>query len=485
MMQETVRADDRPAPFSPPTLCQAELASGKFFADFPEFRGLVEKYGLGADALRRFGLIHWKSGDFALATEAFGAALAWEPANTWIWEDLGGAYLAADNTKMAFQCVNRSIEIDDGRAQSWLLLATILDRTEDHQGAELAYGRAIVLEETLSGAHFGLGIIHLRNGRLPQALQCLRRAVTYDPLNAFAHVCLGHACYATGDFAGAVQSLDCATTLAPLDAASARIRMKSMTFRDIIEGHLDDALARYSALADDRDQEHGDISQEAFTLLNVYGYREAAHAVGLFRLRRDPDDLVQKYMNSAVAGEQLPAAPSEYIETYFDSLAPGFDRKLVDSLQYRAPAVMAGLVSKHRPSFRRILDLGCGTGLAAEPLSRFGGEVTGIDLSNAMLERARERRFYTELRKVEAIAFLAARPADFDLIFAADVLVYMGDLRALFGQPPTPSWETASWPSASKPRAARILNCCPPGASHIPSPMSNGWHPKTSRSWNH
>ena len=40
---------------------------------------------------------------------------------------------------------------------------------------------------------------------------------------------------------------------------------------------------------------------------------------------------------------------------------------------------------------KTVLELGCGTGRVAEPLARDGCEVTGVDLSPAMLERAQRR----------------------------------------------------------------------------------------------
>lgn len=390
-----------------------------------------EPFRLGAGELRKFGLMHWQSGKLDLAIQSFEAALVLEPENALIWEDLCGVQLASGNVEMALGSIRRSIAIDDERAQSWLMLATVLHRMQDQDLAASAYGKAIMLDPTIASAHFGLGIIHFRKGRPTQALQCLRQAVTHDPQNAHAQLCLGHACYATGDFVGTVRSLDAAGELGPLDPASASVRIKAMTFQAIIEGKVDEALTNCSQLAD-TDDDFDDIAQEAFTLLNVHGYRDAARLVGQFRLRRNPYDVVQRYMNSAVAGEQLSTAPVDYVERHFDRLAPSFDRKLVDSLRYRGPEILAQMIAAHRRSFDHILDLGCGTGLAAKHLSQFGGMAIGVDLSGAMLLHAEERRFYSELRKAEAIAFLRTRPMNFDLILAADVLVYIGDLRAFF-----------------------------------------------------
>jgi SAM-dependent methyltransferase len=52
----------------------------------------------------------------------------------------------------------------------------------------------------------------------------------------------------------------------------------------------------------------------------------------------------------------------------------------------------------------RCLDLGCGTGNAIAVLNRLGWTVTGVDLSDAMLNRARERANDTELIQAPAEA---------------------------------------------------------------------------------
>ena len=53
--------------------------------------------------------------------------------------------------------------------------------------------------------------------------------------------------------------------------------------------------------------------------------------------------------------------------------------------------VTQGLMARHRAAPRRLLDLACGTGVAAVAFARLGYEVVGVDRSEAMLERARAR----------------------------------------------------------------------------------------------
>lgn len=52
-----------------------------------------------------------------------------------------------------------------------------------------------------------------------------------------------------------------------------------------------------------------------------------------------------------------------------------------------AADVVFGLVFEYLTPGQRILDLGCGTGLASEPFARFGLEVYGIDGSPNMLAK--------------------------------------------------------------------------------------------------
>jgi predicted TPR repeat methyltransferase len=70
--------------------------------------------------------------------------------------------------------------------------------------------------------------------------------------------------------------------------------------------------------------------------------------------------------------------------------------------------------------------------LAAPYLSSLGGRLTGVDIAPSMLDKARERNVYGALIESEAIAYLTGATAPFDLIVALDVLIYFGDLGALF-----------------------------------------------------
>jgi predicted TPR repeat methyltransferase len=167
---------------------------------------------------------------------------------------------------------------------------------------------------------------------------------------------------------------------------------------------------------------------------------DLAAAAQAFRetLVADPADTQGAMARLALIGrgEAPSALPQAYVARLFDDYAPRFDRHLTGNLGYRAPALIAEALSAAAPGrrFASALDLGCGTGLMAAPLRERVDRLTGVDLSAAMIAKARERGAYDRLVVGDAAAMLGSEPPGiFDLIVAADTLVYVGGLAPLFG----------------------------------------------------
>ena len=134
-------------------------------------------------------------------------------------------------------------------------------------------------------------------------------------------------------------------------------------------------------------------------------------------------------------GDAPGALPQAYVARLFDDYAPRFDKHLTDNLRYRAPALIAGALSAIAPGrrFGSAFDLGCGTGLMGAELRSHTDLLAGVDLSAAMIAKAREHGFYDRLVVGDALSMLGREPPKtFDLIVAADALVYFGDLAPLF-----------------------------------------------------
>ena len=124
-------------------------------------------------------------------------------------------------------------------------------------------------------------------------------------------------------------------------------------------------------------------------------------------------------------------APEAYVATLFDQNAAQFDDMLVEQLGYAVPMlVRERIAALDLGPFDRLLDLGCGTGLTGASMTDLARDITGVDLSEAMLEEAHERGCYDTLYVGEAVAFLEGTDEEpWDLITATDVLPYLGRLE--------------------------------------------------------
>ena len=71
---------------------------------------------------------------------------------------------------------------------------------------------------------------------------------------------------------------------------------------------------------------------------------------------------------------------------------------------YLAPERAAHVFASHVPRHARVLDAGAGTGLVGEALSELGyNQLFAMDLSQGMLEEARKKDIYLELRQVVVV----------------------------------------------------------------------------------
>jgi predicted TPR repeat methyltransferase len=88
------------------------------------------------------------------------------------------------------------------------------------------------------------------------------------------------------------------------------------------------------------------------------------------------------------------------LEKLYDSWAESYDADL-QQVGYLHLPVIAGLACRHVPDRNAaILDAGVGTGAVGEVLGLLGfHNLSGIDMSDGMLAKARARGCYTDLRK--------------------------------------------------------------------------------------
>jgi predicted TPR repeat methyltransferase len=129
-----------------------------------------------------------------------------------------------------------------------------------------------------------------------------------------------------------------------------------------------------------------------------------------------------------------PRSDARYVRHLFDQFSSDYDSRMIGQLRYSAPANLRELAELLGLLQTRLsmLDLGCGTGLMGESARNHANRLDGVDLSPAMIEKARARGVYDELFVADICSWLAAPGRLYDLIFAADTLVYLGDLAPVF-----------------------------------------------------
>lgn len=149
-----------------------------------------------------------------------------------------------------------------------------------------------------------------------------------------------------------------------------------------------------------------------------------------------PNDLEIQHILSALTQQKTSdIAPPEYVIHLFDQYAPYYEKHLSECLHYEVPEKMLQVMQLEYPHLSEnkwnIIDLGCGTGFCGTLFKSFAKKLIGIDLSENMLSVAREKNIYDELIE-DDITEALSRFSDVDLIIAADVFTYIGDLNPIF-----------------------------------------------------
>ena len=385
-----------------------------------------------AQALRRLALTHWSAGHPRLASVILTTAAAISPDSAPLWQELGFTLQAIGDGPGAREAFEWSLALDPASARAWLGLAMVANELEDKRRAEAAFAAALDRDPQLSEAAFGLGLICFEQRRYAEAAGYWRAAIASGCQNSNVHVGLGQCLFFMGDFAGAARAFE--RHIASGRADPQLIQQFALTrfLETAIAEDTEAAHEAYRSAAGPHAEDPEIVAQSAFSLLSGYGYRDAALRIGRERLSRDGSDPVQRYLLDAIAGVKLERAPRDYLVSYFDRFAEGFDKQLVEVLGYRVPEQLMGMIATTASRLTRAVDLGCGTGLAGPRLRVGRSRLVGVDLSPRMLAKARQTGCYDALIEADMMTFLEQTSERFDLLFAADALIYLGDLEEFF-----------------------------------------------------
>ena len=295
--------------------------------------------------------------------------------------------------------------------------------------AEHCFEAALALMPGRPSTLTNLGATRVKLGKAGAALPLLEQATAAEPgnLQAWSYLALAHA-----DLGQYTEALACCDRALALDDAAAAIWLQHAQAL-VRLGRSEQALVSLErALALDATlteawSHRGTLLREMQRLEDAAVCFEKAIALGA-------DPQVHGYFLASVRGSAVPqAAPRAYVEYLFDDYAAEFQQHLVGVLHYRAHALLIQRLAELGPRrFNSVLDLGCGTGLCGPLIRPLADRVDGVDISRGMLDQARALDIYTALAHADVADYLHSASRRDDLVLAADVFIYVGDLARVF-----------------------------------------------------
>jgi len=116
---------------------------------------------------------------------------------------------------------------------------------------------------------------------------------------------------------------------------------------------------------------------------------------------------------------------NDEVDVFYDRWASDYDDQMQAGLGYQSPQKVARLLGEYSQPTTRVLDIGCGTGLAAKSLFDLGYvNIDGIDLSKAMIDVARERNIYTHLMQMDLLQPLPLEDNSYPALMCAGTFTH-------------------------------------------------------------
>ena len=304
---------------------------------------------------------------------------------------LGQTLLGLGQIKQAETHFSQALELDANNILAHLNLADIKAQQQDHNSAERHYLRVLELDRNNFAAHLNYATLLYKEHRVSEALEEFRQAIIINPKSAEASNNLG-------------------------------LILKDLQEYEEALGLFFNAYALNPKLEE--------VSVNISETLMLYYQKDNTTAVKIAEnwLRQAPDNIFAIHTTAALKGIPVSSAENKaYAEKLFDNFAANYDNTL-QQIDYQLPQAFKEYLGEVSG---QILDLGCGTGLLGEALKTPHNQIIGVDISEAMLQKAKLKGIYNELINQNILVYLDTSSPSFDLITAADVFCYISDLAPI------------------------------------------------------
>lgn len=310
--------------------------------------------------------------------------------------------------------------------------ALFVTACENHQNqrfslAEKGYLQLIHYFPEAPILHYNLGLLLFEIKEYGRAIESFLQAAEYNPGDADIFFNLALSYKNAGDIEAAVsmyckvlqlepQSIDALYNLAGCYRQQKSYDEAALTYRKVLQ----------------RDSDHLSATNNLAFVCKLQGRTDEAIRYFKKVLQIRPDHEGAGHMLAALTGAEVTSPPQKYVQEVFDNYSGYYETSLLEELGYSVPEKMKSIVTAGgywKKSFQHGLDLGCGTGLCGEAFFELPARLDGVDIAPKMVEIARSKDIYNTLHVSEINEFLKGQVGPFDLVLAADVFAYLGDLQ--------------------------------------------------------
>ncbi len=384
------------------------------------------------EALQFCGLLFAKQKKMLDALHFFTKALEQAPQHVSTYTNLSNVYLALGDIEAALKYVYQALRLQPHHAESYNNLGRLFYKQGRIENAIPNFEKALRIEPNYWEAHYNLAHSLASLNQMNRAASHYREVIRIFPEHPVAHYNLALTYIEDENYSLAEDHLSKALTLDPTHATAANLLGEVY----VTLGKIADAISLYEKtieLCPTMESAHHNIA--ILHLRNDNPEKALSHFTQALDL--DPKNDTARHMMIALNHSQNSAtAPTAYIANLFDQYAEYYNEHLKTQLNYQVPFLLRSAIGRclgSRSKALRILDLGCGTGLCGIVFRDLALDLIGIDLSPKMIEKATQLNTYEKLLVAELNEYLSAPTLEtFDLIIAGDVMVYSGDLSALF-----------------------------------------------------
>lgn len=397
------------------------------------------------------------------AIEHYQHAIQLEPLYAQAHNNLASIYTLQNNYPQALSHYREAIHAEPNFTAAHYNLGLLLLKQETLDAALTQFNNVLALQPNHVDAQFYVGVLYLNANLLDKAESAFQNVLNHQEEHVFALTNLGVIALKRDAGQLAIDYFTKALILEP-DHIEARNNIAAtfihhdryenalMHYDVLLQrdpnnieyhynsgvaqmalGHLPEATTHFQTILSRAENHFAALNNLAAIQIRL-GHRADAIALLQRAIRANPCDTASQFMLHALTGDEKHPQPcSDYVSNLFNNYALYYDQHMQGSLKYNLPhSIMRALHKLGYIAFKYTIDLGCGTGLSGVVLRESSEHLTGVDIAAKMIAQANKKDIYDKLIEAELLTFLQQDKQYYNLMVAADVLPYSGDLATLF-----------------------------------------------------